>query len=153
MQCTKCFKDKPIEMFSKTKVDGRMYSRKQCKECYGEYNRAKTKAYRAKNQEKTKLAGKQWKEQNPDKVKMYGRRYTWKVRGINPDIAEQLLAEWNGLCAICLKVPDRPCIDHCHTSLKVRAVLCSPCNQAIGLLKEDVKIILAAAEYVKQHKA
>jgi hypothetical protein len=34
---------------------------------------------------------------------------------------------------------------------KVRGLLCSKCNQAIGLLKDSIVNCLAAAEYLKQY--
>lgn len=39
-------------------------------------------------------------------------------------------------------------IDHCHKTEKVRSILCSKCNQAIGLLGEDYEKIQKAAEYI-----
>lgn len=41
------------------------------------------------------------------------------------------------------------CIDHCHTTGVVRALLCPPCNQAIGVLNEDPAWLEAAARYVR----
>ena len=39
-------------------------------------------------------------------------------------------------------------IDHCHTTGKVRALLCSKCNQAIGLLNHDVELIKKTIDYL-----
>jgi hypothetical protein len=65
----------------------------------------------------------------------------------------------SGRCAIC----DSPesearngkvkmlAVDHCHKTGKIRGLLCSPCNQGIGKLKEDRNILLKAVEYLDKH--
>lgn len=52
-------------------------------------------------------------------------------------------------CQICSS-KDKLCIDHCHTSNKVRGVLCRNCNTGIGLLKENLNTITSALEYLKR---
>lgn len=42
-------------------------------------------------------------------------------------------------------------VDHCHETGKVRGILCSQCNQGIGLLRDNPTIIRAAAAYVEFH--
>lgn len=44
------------------------------------------------------------------------------------------------------------CVDHCHKTGKIRGVLCSNCNSAIGFLKENPEIIKAALKYIEKHK-
>ena len=57
-------------------------------------------------------------------------------------------------CGICCKTitktKDRH-IDHCHSTGKVRGILCSKCNTAIGLLKEDTGIMFNAISYILKH--
>ena len=40
------------------------------------------------------------------------------------------------------------CIDHCHTTEKVRGTLCSNCNTALGLLNEDTERMDKLKEYI-----
>jgi len=42
-------------------------------------------------------------------------------------------------------------IDHCHKTWKIRGVLCSPCNSALGFAKEDPARLRAIAEYAEKH--
>ena len=39
-------------------------------------------------------------------------------------------------------------IDHCHTTGKVRGVLCYKCNQAMGMLEDNIEIIDSMAAYL-----
>lgn len=71
---------------------------------------------------------------------------------------EMLLAQ-NGVCAICFKPETsvvngkiKPlAVDHCHNSDKIRGLLCARCNQAIGLLGEDVNVLTSAIDYLRNH--
>lgn len=69
---------------------------------------------------------------------------------------EQLNAAQGGQCAICgnpetAKRKTRLAIDHCHQTGKVRALLCSYCNQGIGHFFEDVARLQAAIDYLNSH--
>lgn len=79
--------------------------------------------------------------------------------GITPEQYAEMNEKQGGLCASCGE-PPRPdarkkglFVDHCHDSGKVRALLCSRCNSALGLLDEDPEKILALAAYIVQHQA
>ncbi|WP_179377823.1 endonuclease VII domain-containing protein [Rhodococcus sp. ACS1] len=80
------------------------------------------------------------------------RRY-----GISRSQYDELLEAQSGLCAICEQPPagNQPLVvDHCHDGdQQVRGLLCSPCNAAIGLLKDDPFVITKASAYVELHKA
>jgi hypothetical protein len=62
------------------------------------------------------------------------------------------MQEAEKVCQICeaLFTQDNPaCIDHNHSTGKVRSNLCRKCNCAIGLMKEDSALLIRAAEYVE----
>jgi len=44
-----------------------------------------------------------------------------------------------------------PCVDHCHTTGKIRGLLCSNCNKGIGCLKENISILSRAIQYIANH--
>ncbi|WP_404800888.1 endonuclease VII domain-containing protein [Pseudoblastomonas flavescens] len=43
-------------------------------------------------------------------------------------------------------------VDHCHTTGKVRGLLCHNCNRALGLLQDDPEVMVKAAEYIEAHR-
>src|SRR5712691_9437778 len=63
---------------------------------------------------------------------------------------ELRLAQQNGACAICKKTPKRRllCIDHCHVTGKVRGLLCTRCNAALGSFEDDPNLMQAGADYL-----
>src|SRR5690242_13759158 len=125
--CTKCHAIKPLTDF------GTKQKRLHCKTCYGEW---KKKYY-----------------QRPDvKQKEYVylmKRYFKRKFGITLEQYEEMLKAQDNKCAICRKEETTPhsrskkiirlAVDHCHTTGKVRGLLCRSCNQVLGVLKEDKK--------------
>lgn len=75
--------------------------------------------------------------------------------GLSEDAYLDMLDRQAGACAICKRTAEslnqRLAVDHCHASGRVRALLCSGCNCALGLLGEDLSRLTAAAEYLKVH--
>lgn len=95
---------------------------------------------------------------HPDRVKntILKRHY-----GITIGDYMRMHNDQNGLCAICKK-PETTVIrgkevslsvDHCHSTGAVRGLLCRPCNQAIGSMKHDRSILLAAIDYLDKSEA
>lgn len=71
--------------------------------------------------------------------------------GITLEDYNDLLESQNGLCAVCDKPMERINVDHCHSSGKVRGLLCFGCNVAIGHFNDDIEVILSAVEYIRKH--
>lgn len=62
-----------------------------------------------------------------------------------------------GKCEICQKpararnkwkADSKLHVDHCHTTGKVRGMLCTDCNRGIGLFRDDPKALRRAADYL-----
>lgn len=61
----------------------------------------------------------------------------------------QVLAErQHHQCAIC-KRTGKLCVDHCHTTAKVRGLLCDRCNTSLGLLGDSIERLLSAVRYLE----
>jgi len=41
-------------------------------------------------------------------------------------------------------------VDHCHTSNKIRGLLCTNCNTSLGGFKESVSNLENAVKYIKE---
>jgi len=82
--------------------------------------------------------------------------------GINHDEYDALLRQQEGLCAVC-RQPEKAAhhsrwgsngklralaVDHDHVTGKVRGLLCSSCNGALGQLRESVEIIERLRAYL-----
>lgn len=84
---------------------------------------------------------------------MEGKRATYKyLYKISIEEIELLLKKQNNNCAICgvSFLIKKSAVDHCHTTGKVRGMLCRPCNSAIGLLGENTRTLNAAIRYLKK---
>jgi hypothetical protein len=46
---------------------------------------------------------------------------------------------------------DSSAVDHCHTTGKVRGILCYHCNTGIGQLKEDITVLKSAIKYLEKY--
>ncbi|WP_442942261.1 endonuclease VII domain-containing protein [Nonomuraea sp. NBC_00507] len=61
-----------------------------------------------------------------------------------------MLEAQGGACAACRRVTDQNLhVDHCHTTGKVRGLLCVGCNTALGLLAEDSERIRGLLGYLE----
>lgn len=76
-----------------------------------------------------------------------------KAYGIGIEDYERMLVEQGGRCAICDGPPTKKgvfYVDHDHLLNKVRGLLCSSCNFAIGLLKEKLILFERAVSYLNK---
>jgi hypothetical protein len=77
-----------------------------------------------------------------------------RVYGITYAEYEAMLEAQGGGCAICGQTPEqegrRLPIDHCHTTNKVRGVLCTKCNQALGMMDDDTNRLAKAIQYLQK---
>ena len=73
---------------------------------------------------------------------------------------DAMLFEQDCRCAICRRPETaiykgsikRLAVDHCHKTGKIRGLLCSHCNQAIGKLKDSPRLLRKAADYLESSK-
>lgn len=88
---------------------------------------------------------------NPEAFALARREYTLKnVYGITHSDYLAMLATQGGGCALCNRKPAKGKylhVDHCHTSGKVRGVLCHQCNWYLGTIDADPTILERIHEY------
>lgn len=71
--------------------------------------------------------------------------------GITKEEFLKLYEKQEGKCAICNEVPTTERglhIDHCHTTKRVRGLLCHGCNTGIGAMKENISVLNNAISYL-----
>ncbi len=117
-----------------------------------EARNAATRKWAAKNREYVNARGKAWMKANPEKRHGYHLKQRF---GISSKDYLALLAEQGGGCAICGKRPEeearRLAIDHNHTTMEIRAILCNNCNTLIGHSLESTEILHKAIAYLEKH--
>lgn len=99
----------------------------------------------------------EWRLKNKAHVKAYRQRRAPLVAdnrlqskyGITAAQRDAMLKRQGGKCAGCRK-PTRGVVDHCHTTGKVRGILCPACNIALGLTKDDPKTLRRLACYLEK---
>lgn len=125
--CPACNMIKPLQSFHRNSQRASMRS-SYCKEC--------TKTMAATTHRKTIARSK--------RIEAYN---------ITVEEHELLKQQQENCCKICGVSADQVryktlVIDHNHVTGAVRGLLCPKCNAAIGLLKDDPKIVLLAAKYL-----
>lgn len=127
--CIRCHESKPLDKFVKGKryVDGRQ---NECKACHNTASNAWANTDYGKAYHKRATA--EWVANNPER-----RHHNTLVRkyGISLEDYNDMMEKQQGMCPICGSnlVPGRLThVDHCHSTGKVRGLLCSPCNRALG---------------------
>ena len=86
------------------------------------------------------------------------RRYVVKTYGITLEELDTLYEEQEHSCKLCgVHVSElegkktKLCVDHCHTTGKVRGLLCAKCNSVLGLANDSPAILQKAIDYLKDH--
>lgn len=128
--CRDCGETKSVDDFYWETDKGRF--RYECKACMG----VKGKRY--------------WERAGGSHQRRANLKYKY---GLTEACYQELLEKQGGVCAICRRPPEglgrKLAVDHCHSTGKVRGLLCSACNCGIGMLGDDRARVLAAAEYLK----
>lgn len=97
----------------------------------------------------------------PDVKKKTVGRYRMVHYGVSEEAYEAMVVVQGNRCAACCE-PETATrrgsvrslsVDHDHETRKVRALLCSRCNTALGLLDEDPEKIQALRDYILAHQA
>jgi hypothetical protein len=94
----------------------------------------------------------------PDYEESHRRALLKKQYGITLEEYHYKLKEQDGKCAICgngetalsknSKRVKSLAVDHCHTTGKVRGLLCHACNMVLGYAKDNVNNLHNAAKYL-----
>lgn len=136
--------------------------------------RAWGREYYKRNKEKLSDANKRYLANRPPetiaKQKEYHARYNKENKdrafanhvvyhyGITVEERNRILDLQGGHCAVCPRKDSdvkgrRLHVDHCHETKRVRGLLCTRCNLAIGQMMDDPGRLRKAAEYLERSRA
>ena len=144
-KCRTCKKDKTENNFGE--YSGK--KRRNCEDCrkwLQEYNlknrehllEVRRARYHADPERKVAKANKEYMQkmrENPRRYRQLKNNHLQRKYGITIEQYDKMLELQNNKCAICgydfpdsKKLWNRPCVDHCHRTHKVRGILCRKCN-------------------------
>ena len=127
------------------------------KKAYYEENKeviaAYRKAYREKNKEVIAASQKRYREKNKEALVAYNKRYHILSKyGLTLEERNKMQVEQGNACKICLREFNDEigcCVDHCHTSGKIRGLLCQSCNKGLGHFRDNTLDLARALEYLE----
>lgn len=148
--CPKCCERKDDSAFSNKQT--------RCRSCCNSYAAEYHRAHRERDRGLRRRITAEWEKNNPEKAKAKRDRANLRKHGITQEWYDKTLEAQGGGCAICNEPPRerRFSVDHDHAccpgknscGMCVRGLLCQRCNAGIGMLKDDVEIVVAAANYL-----
>jgi len=144
--CNKCGHNQPITAFYKNKSTRDKFET-VCKSCFKE----RANLYYQNNKEAIlKGLSENWINSK--------NRYLKKKYGLDLHQYTQMYKNQNGKCLICSTAKElfgKHChqlvVDHDHNNGKVRGLLCSECNKALGLFYDNPQLLNNAANYLTEH--
>jgi hypothetical protein len=151
-RCCSCNQDKELSEFNKnrSRSDG---LQPQCKTCARETNK---KSY-AKNTEAHRERNRNYHSNNREKLNKKKRKYVVKYKyGLTPEQELEILKLQENKCANprCRKEltnTKHTHIDHCHSTGKVRGILCRECNLALGFVFDNPELLQGLIEYLNRN--
>lgn len=159
LKCCRCQQYKPKTDFyiRSDKKRGYHYKCKKCEKAY-----AATPHAKALLKKRCKKYNDKLRDENPKKYYKRSRQSRLYRYGLTENDYQDLLKKQNGVCAICgresngrkSKFDDtiKLHVDHDHATGKVRGLLCTKCNMAIGGFDENISIIKKAIQYLEENQ-
>jgi hypothetical protein len=133
-RCTKCRETKSYNAFSFKNVR----VRSQCKKCAvltstESISRRKVRDLEGYNKAKARQKRSEVHRKLGININDFGEKQNWE-------------------CGICkMSIKEKPYVDHCHTTKKVRGLLCFHCNVGIGHFRDSIEFLEKAIEYLKTY--
>lgn len=165
IKCTRCKAWKEPEQFA---LAPRMSRGRHswCKSCMSEYNRAKNQALTPEQREERNrrrresgagaASARRSRAERPDIQRFATIKYRY---GITREQWEAKFEEQRGICAISACARPATHIDHDHRCCPgtkpvracgkcFRALVCGPCNFALGNVQDDPELLRSLADYI-----
>lgn len=130
--CSKCKRKKTNDCFHKSNTINSGYQT-YCKSCYKVFYHPRVYAA-AQRKRLSTPDGLQKHRQNVRKNRLQ------RVYNISIQEYENMLITQSGRCGLCYRPMSKNrwlAVDHCHTTNKIRGLLCSPCNRSLHSMEHD----------------
>jgi hypothetical protein len=155
--CTICELRLPCEAFHKSSrsKDG---LQTRCRNCYRDWYNQRYQDNAEFREKRSEHFAKFYEEKYPSRRERHNDTRRYGMYGITRAQFDAMVAEQGGVCAICKQPPSGHgpqavlAVDHNHDSGLIRGLLCSPCNMAIGLFRENPDVLAAAIRYLEETK-
>lgn len=161
--CTECKVKKLADEFYPNKNAATGLS-SYCKRCWNvvikkryynkEYAAKRKKIYVAKHTDKVIQGRKDYYLSNKPEIRRKAREKELVVKyDLTREQYLKMFSDQSFQCAVCsgevVPFTRNAHVDHCHTTGKVRGILCKPCNQGLGFFRDDQTRLLNAVSYLK----
>lgn len=120
-------------------------------------NNTKSCGCYSKDMARTRLYKHGRSDKSRDDYYDYHREYHIKRKyGLSIDQYNDMICAQDGKCVICGYLFGQRkgdiSVDHCHSTNKVRGLLCDLCNRGLGYFKDDVQALSNAINYLKSRE-
>jgi len=142
--CPRCKQDLPINHFGKNKRN-KNGLQTYCKPCTSKNSSESHK----RNKERYNTYQRKWRSENPEAHAMAAKYSKVKIKyGLSREEYDKLMEQTH--CQICeADLQERKAhLDHCHTTGKIRGVLCGACNIGLGHFRDNPEFLRRAADYL-----
>lgn len=142
--CSKCKTTKPLEEFTNNPKQSQGKAN-YCKPCSREYY--------AKWKTPEMLQRKYTAKKQPERQVAHKSYYLLKKYNLTLEDYNKLWDSQEHCCKICKAKENTPgkgfAVDHCHTTGKVRGILCDRCNLLLGKAHDDCTLLEEVINYLK----
>lgn len=175
--CVTCGEGKSLGEFGPSKT-GRLGTTAKCRSCLRVYRNARrairiaqhgdmareqerqgNRRYRKRHRERANEQSQRWRVANPDKRADTVLRHG---HGIGLEEYNSMLEAQGGVCGSCGRSETavdprtgrirRLHVDHDHVSGKIRGLLCTKCNMAVGFVEDDPSRARSIAWYLERYQ-
>jgi hypothetical protein len=162
--CTLCkFIKKADEFTPRNLISGNKSRMSRCRSCCAFKSGEARKRISPEARLLRNEALKEYHKSRPEKTKKGWHKSNITRRfskmGLTIELYQEMFELQKGCCAICFN-PEmefandgeikRLAVDHCHIENKIRGLLCSKCNKALGSFRDSEEIIKNALNYIRK---
>ena len=138
--CRKCSRDLPDEAFSEWGL-----SRGECRDCTTRRNRDYGQANRQRRNERLR----EWRRANPEAARQKDLRARLKRKyGLTPEQVDEMNEAQDGHCLLCDSTTRSLVVGHCHSTGRVRGLLCRSCNTIVGQVELSPLLVERLGAYL-----